>query len=280
MGELLRRYWHPVGLAARRDRRRRAQVRVLGEDLILFRDSARPPRPRRPALRAPRHLALLRPRRGARHPLLLPRLAVRRRTATASSSRASPTAARQRERIRQPWYPVEERYGLVFAYLGPPERKPVLPRYDALERLDDGRVRRGRRPQHRRRRPRRSFPATGSSTTRTWSTRSTCRSCTARSAAPSSSTQMGADARGHLGRPAERGVKARRRPPAARRQGPPPHQRGGAADPAGDPEPARGPVRPGRVDRLGAADRRHELPHLHRGPRAGSRRAREACARA
>ena len=46
--------------------------------------------------------------------------------------------ARSASSVRQPWYPVEERYGLVFAYLGPPERKPVLPRYDVLERLDDG----------------------------------------------------------------------------------------------------------------------------------------------
>src|SRR5205085_10003304 len=43
-----------------------------------------------------------------------------------------------RARHRQPWYPVEERYGLVWAYLGPPEKKPVLPRYQCLERLDDG----------------------------------------------------------------------------------------------------------------------------------------------
>jgi phenylpropionate dioxygenase-like ring-hydroxylating dioxygenase large terminal subunit len=40
--------------------------------------------------------------------------------------------------FRQPWYPVEERYGLVFAYMGPPEKKPVLPRFDALEELDPG----------------------------------------------------------------------------------------------------------------------------------------------
>jgi phenylpropionate dioxygenase-like ring-hydroxylating dioxygenase large terminal subunit len=40
--------------------------------------------------------------------------------------------------MRQPWYPVQERYGLVFAYMGPSERKPVLPRYDALETLDAG----------------------------------------------------------------------------------------------------------------------------------------------
>ncbi|HJV54768.1 MAG TPA: aromatic ring-hydroxylating dioxygenase subunit alpha, partial [Methylomirabilota bacterium] len=49
-----------------------------------------------------------------------------------------PDGGRQRDRIRQPWYPVVERYGLLFAYLGPPERKPALPRYDALERLDPG----------------------------------------------------------------------------------------------------------------------------------------------
>ncbi|CAN5680509.1 hypothetical protein BH11PSE3_BH11PSE3_46250 [soil metagenome] len=40
--------------------------------------------------------------------------------------------------MRQPWYPVEERYGPLFAYLGPPERKPVLARYDCLEVLAQG----------------------------------------------------------------------------------------------------------------------------------------------
>src|SRR5581483_4554839 len=49
-----------------------------------------------------------------------------------------PDGGRQRERIRQPWYPVQERYGLIFAYLGPPARKPVLPRYECLEVMDDG----------------------------------------------------------------------------------------------------------------------------------------------
>ena len=40
--------------------------------------------------------------------------------------------------MRQPWYPVEDRYGLVFAYLGPPEKKPVLPRYECLEVMGPG----------------------------------------------------------------------------------------------------------------------------------------------
>jgi phenylpropionate dioxygenase-like ring-hydroxylating dioxygenase large terminal subunit len=33
---------------------------------------------------------------------------------------------------------VQERYGLIFAYMGPPEKKPVLPRYDCLETLEPG----------------------------------------------------------------------------------------------------------------------------------------------
>ncbi len=37
MGELLRRYWHPVGLAADASGTPR-KIRALGEDLILFRD--------------------------------------------------------------------------------------------------------------------------------------------------------------------------------------------------------------------------------------------------
>lgn len=40
--------------------------------------------------------------------------------------------------MRQPWYPVQERYGLIFAYMGPAEKRPVLPRYECLENMDDG----------------------------------------------------------------------------------------------------------------------------------------------
>jgi len=37
MGELMRRYWHPVGLASDANNIPK-KVRALGEDLILFRD--------------------------------------------------------------------------------------------------------------------------------------------------------------------------------------------------------------------------------------------------
>ncbi|MBL8289969.1 MAG: aromatic ring-hydroxylating dioxygenase subunit alpha [Rubrivivax sp.] len=132
MGELLRRYWHPVGLA--RDAGSEPKpVRVLGEDLILFRDGH------------------------GRPGLLHPRCA--HRGASLYYGRVEPEGLRccyhgwlfdaqgrcleqpcepeggaaLRHNVRQPWYPLEERYGLVFAYLGPPARKPLLPAYDVLD---------------------------------------------------------------------------------------------------------------------------------------------------
>jgi phenylpropionate dioxygenase-like ring-hydroxylating dioxygenase large terminal subunit len=45
---------------------------------------------------------------------------------------------KRRAGLRQPWYPTEERYGLVFVYMGPPDRQPALPRYDALESIPEG----------------------------------------------------------------------------------------------------------------------------------------------
>lgn len=49
-----------------------------------------------------------------------------------------PDGGQFKDKVRQPWYPVEERYGLIFAYMGPAEKRPVLPRYECLENMDDG----------------------------------------------------------------------------------------------------------------------------------------------
>ena len=136
MGELLRRYWHPIGLVSdATDTPRR--VRVLGEDLILFRDKSG-----RPGLVYPhcahRGTSLYYGKvdeRGIRccyhgwlfdvqgHCLEQP---------------CEPEGGRARDKVRQPWYPVQEQYGLVWAYMGPPDKKPVLPRYECLEHLDPG----------------------------------------------------------------------------------------------------------------------------------------------
>jgi phenylpropionate dioxygenase-like ring-hydroxylating dioxygenase large terminal subunit len=136
MGELLRRYWHPVGLASDASATPR-QVRVLGEDLILFRDMAGQPGLLYPRC-AHRGTSLYYGRveeRGIRccyHGWLYDV------TGRCLEQPCEPNGGDKRGNIRQPWYPVEERYGLVFAYLGPPEKKPLLPRYDALDELGAG----------------------------------------------------------------------------------------------------------------------------------------------
>lgn len=135
-GELLRRYWHPVAVAAEVGDLPVA-VRALGEDLVLFRTPA------------------------GRFGLVYPRCCHRGTTLLYGKVETQgircgyhgwlfdpeghcldqpcePGGGAKRQNYRQPWYPVEERYGLVFAYMGPPELKPALPRYDVLEDVPAG----------------------------------------------------------------------------------------------------------------------------------------------
>jgi phenylpropionate dioxygenase-like ring-hydroxylating dioxygenase large terminal subunit len=132
-GELMRRYWHPVGLSATTTDRPQ-KVRILGEDLILFRDKKGRP-------------GLLHSRCGHRGTTLyygrVEEEGIRccyhgwlfGVDGTCHDQPCEPEGGLHRDKARQPWYPVEERYGLVFAYLGPLDRKPPLPRYDVLEDL-------------------------------------------------------------------------------------------------------------------------------------------------
>ena len=137
MGELMRRYWHPVGLAADATDLPRA-VRALGEDLVLFRDKKG-----RPGLVHPRCC-----HRGASlfygaveeegirccyHGWLFSvEGRCLERPAEPGGRGLSGNA------VRQPWYPVEERYGLIWAYMGPADKKPLLPRYNVFEELEEG----------------------------------------------------------------------------------------------------------------------------------------------
>ena len=40
-----------------------------------------------------------------------------------------PDGSNYKDEVRQPWYPAEEYKGLVFAYMGPLDKKPLLPHY-------------------------------------------------------------------------------------------------------------------------------------------------------
>src|SRR5512132_1414485 len=134
MGELLRRYWHPVGLAGDATEIPRA-MRVLGEELVLFRD-----RQGRPGLVyarcAHRGTTLYYGRveeRGIRccyHGWLYD---VEGRCL---EQPCEPAESTFKDRVFQPGYPCREYAGLVFAYMGPPERMPRLPQYDLVEEGD------------------------------------------------------------------------------------------------------------------------------------------------
>jgi nitrite reductase/ring-hydroxylating ferredoxin subunit len=135
-GELLRRYWHPVARSSEANSLPR-QVRALGEDLILFRDERGTPglvvprcchrgtslfygKVEETGIRCPYHGWLF----AADGQCLDQPCEVER--------------GRNKASYRQPWYPVVEYNGLVFAYMGPADKQPVFPRYDIFDDLDDG----------------------------------------------------------------------------------------------------------------------------------------------
>ena len=76
-------------------------------------------------------LALRHPDQG-RHPLPLPRLGVRPRRRSASSQPNEPEKSAFRHKVTTPAYSVEEMGGVFWAYLGPAEKKPLLPRIDGF----------------------------------------------------------------------------------------------------------------------------------------------------
>ncbi|MEM9562142.1 MAG: Rieske 2Fe-2S domain-containing protein [Actinomycetota bacterium] len=133
-GELLRRYWHPIATSEEATDRP-TEIRILGEDLILFRDRSGVP-------------GLLEPRcchrgttlyfgrvedDGIRCPYHGWLFAA---DGTCLDQPCEPDGGRNRPRYRQPWYPVVEYNGLLFAYLGPADRQPVFPRYDIFDGFD------------------------------------------------------------------------------------------------------------------------------------------------
>ena len=136
MGELLRRYWHPVGLVEHATQTPR-KVQALGEDLILFRDlQGRPGLVQAACCHRGTTLYYGKvDEDGLRCCYHGWAFDVEGRC---TSQPCEPQGGRGKHKVRQPWYPVKEQYGLIFAYMGPPDRMPVLPRYDCLEVMDEG----------------------------------------------------------------------------------------------------------------------------------------------
>ena len=137
MGELFRRYWHPIAVSADTNSDVPTRIRMLGEDLVLFRDKEGRPglmvehcchrgtslfygRIEQDGIRCPYH--------GWKYDT----------EGHCLDQACEKDGGKVRHSIRQPWYPVRERYGVIWAYMGPPEKKPALPRWELLENPAEG----------------------------------------------------------------------------------------------------------------------------------------------
>jgi phenylpropionate dioxygenase-like ring-hydroxylating dioxygenase large terminal subunit len=110
-------------------------VRVLGEDLVLFRDDQG--RPGLLGLRCSHRLTSLAYGRvedgGIRCPF---HGWVYDVNGYCLEQPAEPEGSTFKDRVRHPSYPCQDLGGLIFAYMGPPEKQPLLPRYEVLVRED------------------------------------------------------------------------------------------------------------------------------------------------
>ena len=130
-GEYLRRFWQPVAFA-REIVETPLRVRILAEDLVVFRDRGG-------------HTGLLHLHCAHRGTSLEYGIPVERGLrccyhgwvfdvdGRCLDTPGEPRGSRLKERVWQGAYPTLEFAGLIFAYLGPPDRRPAFPRYDSYE---------------------------------------------------------------------------------------------------------------------------------------------------
>src|ERR671923_914345 len=130
-GEYLRRFWHPVITAyALQDLPRR--LRIMGEDLVAFRDKSG----------AVGLLELHCPHRGTSLEFgLVGEKGIRccyhgwlfDVDGKILETPGEPPDSTLKERLYHGAYPVHEYHGLVFAYMGPPDKKPAFPILDTFD---------------------------------------------------------------------------------------------------------------------------------------------------
>ncbi len=135
MGELLRRYWHPIATVPELDAEPVLAVTILGENLALFRSEESgalglvsqrcPHRGASLAYGIPEEDGLRCPYHGWKFS----------RVGQCLEQPAEPADSTFKDRIKVPAYPVQELGGLIWAYLGP-DPAPLLPRYDLFVRDD------------------------------------------------------------------------------------------------------------------------------------------------
>jgi phenylpropionate dioxygenase-like ring-hydroxylating dioxygenase large terminal subunit len=133
-GEYLRRFWQPVAFSHEL-KDLPVRLRILGEDLVLFRDlSGRVGLLKLHCLHRGTSLEYGRiAERGLRccyHAWLYDV------DGTVLETPGEPPESTFKNRLWLGAYPTHEYKGLVFAYMGPPDQKPVFPIYDSFELLE------------------------------------------------------------------------------------------------------------------------------------------------
>ena len=136
-GEFMRRYWQPVGLSNDfTPGGKPKQIKVMGEDLVLLRDDKG--RPGVLGLHCSHRLTSLAYGRvedgGIRCPFHGWLYSVEGRCLE-QPAEPEPYC----EKVNHLSYPCEELGGLIFTYMGPQDKKPLLARYEVLVREDGSR---------------------------------------------------------------------------------------------------------------------------------------------
>jgi 5,5'-dehydrodivanillate O-demethylase len=130
-GDLMRRYWQPIAAASELQDKWNKRVRLLGEDLVLFRDKQGrvgliaeqcPHRRASLAFGIPTQDGIRCPYHGWEFG----------RGGQCLAQPNEPEKSSFRHKITTPAYPVEEMGGMFWAYLGPADKKPLLPRIDGF----------------------------------------------------------------------------------------------------------------------------------------------------
>jgi 5,5'-dehydrodivanillate O-demethylase len=131
MGELLRRYWHPIAPSSEiNEENPTKEVRLMGEDLVLFRSTAGKIgliEPSCPHRKANLSYGVPEPEgiRCAYHGWLFDV------EGNCVDQPSEPEGSRFKEKVKLKAYKAQELGGVIFAYIGP-DPAPVLPKWDIL----------------------------------------------------------------------------------------------------------------------------------------------------
>ena len=137
-GEMMRRYWHPIAAVSEMDGKWTKRVRLLGEDLVLFKDKKGhfgliteqcPHRRASLAFGIPTDDGIRCPYHGWAFD----------HGGQCTEQPNEPAKSSFKSKVKTPAYAVEEMGGVFWAYMGPAESKPLVPRIDGF--VHEGTVR-------------------------------------------------------------------------------------------------------------------------------------------